>query len=193
MAFDFPTIDPAKPGFEHVRFVGNNEWKNNNAHGAVSIMLGSTSDWAKVVTCGQTLDELGIATEVIIGSAHRIPEDMAEYARHASQRGVQIVIAVAGGSAHLQAMAAAFADGVPVLGVGVLSATFGPMDVLGSNVRLPSFSPTAFMGFDKAGAINAALMAADILAINDESLRKRIRNLMNMIRESVRDDVAFEN
>lgn len=195
MAFDFPTIeDPANPGFDQIISYSAVEWDvNRSAHGSVGIILGSKNDWAKVIACGQMLETLGIKAEVVIGSAHRTPEFMAEYSSSARERGIEVIIAAAGGSAHLQAMSAAFSHSTPVFGVGVLSPSFGPNDVLGSNVRLPSFSPVAFVGFDKAGAINAALMAANILALADQDLGARVDDFMTMVRKSVLEDRAFNN
>ena len=193
MAFDFLEIDPNKPGFRHVRPVTIDQLQNQKAQGCVGVVLGSKNDWPKVIAGAQMLERLEIEAEVAICSAHRTPGVMAEYASRASIRGLKIIIAVAGGSAHLPAMTAAFADGVVVLGVGVTSASFGPMDVIGSNVRLPSFAPAPLVGLDRAGAINAAMTAGNILAVSDTELRERLKAFQEMVRNSVRADVAFEN
>jgi len=140
----------------------------------VGFIMGSDSDWPKVMAGCDLLEELEIAFEYGVVSAHRTPGRMEDYARDARNRGLKAIIACAGGSAHLPGMTASSTI-LPVYGVGVLSATFGPDDVLGSCVRMPKGCPLAFMGFDTAGAVNAALQAARWLALNNSHTENKLK------------------
>lgn len=139
----------------------------------VAVIMGSQSDWPTVQPCCDILNQLQILFEYGVVSAHRTPKRMIDYVGHAEARGLQVIIACAGGSAHLPGMAASETI-LPVLGFGPTSSKFGPMDVIGSNIRMPAGVPLAFMGLDDAGAKNAALEASRILSLNDSELRKRL-------------------
>ena len=135
----------------------------------VGIIMGSRSDWATMQHTSETLKSLGIAHEVKVISAHRTPDLLQEYAASAIDRGLQVVIAGAGGAAHLPGMTAAKTR-LPVLGVPVESKALKGMDSLLSIVQMPAGVPVGSMAIGKAGAINAALLAAAILATHDDEL-----------------------
>jgi 5-(carboxyamino)imidazole ribonucleotide mutase len=134
---------------------------------AVGIIMGSRSDWDTMQYASETLDELGIACDVQVVSAHRTPDLLFEYAATAVDRGLQVIIAGAGGAAHLPGMTAAKTR-LPVLGVPIRSKALQGMDSLLSIVQMPAGIPVGSMAIGKAGAINAALLAAAIVALNDE-------------------------
>lgn len=138
----------------------------------VAVIMGSRSDWETVKPCCDVLEEFKIPFEYGVVSAHRTPQRMVKYATHAQVRGLKIIIACAGGSAHLSGMIASETR-LPVLSFGPTSKTFGSMDVIGSCVRMPSGVPLGFMGLDKAGAENAAYEAIRILALLDEKIATR--------------------
>ena len=129
----------------------------------VGIIMGSTSDWETMLHAIETLDSLGIAHEVRVVSAHRTPDLLFEYASTARARGLEVLIAGAGGAAHLPGMTAAKTS-LPVLGVPVQSRAMRGMDSLLSIVQMPAGVPVGTLAIGKAGAINAALLAASILA-----------------------------
>ena len=131
--------------------------------------MGSRSDWDTMQHSGSTLDVLGIAHEVQIVSAHRTPDCLFEYSESAVERGLQVIIAGAGGAAHLPGMTAAKTR-LPVLGVPIQSKTLQGMDSLLSIAQMPAGVPVGSMAIGKAGAINAALLAAAILGINDDDV-----------------------
>lgn len=135
----------------------------------VGIIMGSQSDWETMQYASETLESLGIAHEVKVISAHRTPDLLQEYAESAIDRGLQVVIAGAGGAAHLPGMTAAKTR-LPVLGVPVESKALKGMDSLLSIVQMPAGVPVGSMAIGKAGAINAALLAAAILATHDDEL-----------------------
>ena len=135
----------------------------------VGIIMGSRSDWETLQHASTTLESLGIAHEVKVVSAHRTPDLLHEYAASAVDRGLKVVIAGAGGAAHLPGMTAAKTR-LPVLGVPVESKALKGMDSLLSIVQMPAGIPVGSMAIGKAGAINAALLAASILATHDENL-----------------------
>lgn len=137
------------------------------------IIMGSQSDWATMRRAAETLDELGIAHETRIVSAHRTPARLYEYARTAAERGLKVLIAGAGGAAHLPGMAASMTR-LPVLGVPVESKSLGGLDSLLSIVQMPGGVPVATFAIGEAGARNAALHAAAILALGDPALAKRL-------------------
>lgn len=144
-----------------------------SANPTVGIIMGSQSDWATMTHAAALLTEFGIAHEVQIVSAHRTPDRMADYARGAAGRGLQAIIAGAGGAAHLPGMVAAMTR-LPVLGVPVQSAALGGMDSLLSIVQMPGGVPVATFAIGKAGAINAALFAAALLANHDPALAAQL-------------------
>jgi 5-(carboxyamino)imidazole ribonucleotide mutase len=135
----------------------------------VGIIMGSQSDWETMQHASVTLEALGIAHEVKVVSAHRTPDLLHEYANSAVDRGLQVVIAGAGGAAHLPGMTAAKTR-LPVLGVPIESKALSGMDSLLSIVQMPAGVPVGSLAIGKAGAINAALLAASILAIHDADL-----------------------
>jgi 5-(carboxyamino)imidazole ribonucleotide mutase len=139
----------------------------------VGIIMGSRSDWATMRHAAETLDALGVAHEAKVVSAHRTPQRLYEYATGAAGRGLQVLIAGAGGAAHLPGMAAAM-TGLPVLGVPVQSAALAGLDSLLSIVQMPGGVPVGTLAIGKAGAINAGLLAAQILALADPALAARV-------------------
>jgi 5-(carboxyamino)imidazole ribonucleotide mutase len=139
----------------------------------VGIVMGSASDWETMRHSAETLDSLGVPHEVKIVSAHRTPDRLYDYARSAKDRGLKLIIAGAGGAAHLPGMTASMTV-LPVLGVPVESKTLGGIDSLLSIVQMPAGVPVGTLAIGKAGAINAALLAASILALNDDVLAGRI-------------------
>lgn len=139
----------------------------------VGIIMGSQSDWETMAPCAALLDTLGIPHETRIVSAHRTPDRLADYAKGTAARGLKVIIAGAGGAAHLPGMAAAM-TALPVLGVPVESKALKGMDSLLSIVQMPGGIPVGTLAIGKAGAINAALLAAAILALSDEALAARL-------------------
>ncbi len=139
----------------------------------VGVIMGSQSDWATMEHTAQTLERLGVAFETRIVSAHRTPDRMMEYARGAAARGVRVIVAGAGGAAHLPGMVAALTP-LPVLGVPVESHALKGMDSLLSIVQMPAGIPVATLAIGRAGAVNAALLAAAILAGTDAALLARL-------------------
>ena len=135
----------------------------------VGIIMGSRSDWETMRHATETLDELGVAYEVQVVSAHRTPDLLFEYAGSAVERGLKVIIAGAGGAAHLPGMAASKTR-VPVLGVPVESRALNGMDSLLSIAQMPAGIPVGSMAIGRAGAVNAALLAAAILANEDATV-----------------------
>jgi 5-(carboxyamino)imidazole ribonucleotide mutase len=140
----------------------------------VGIIMGSKSDWETMRHAGETLERFGVPHEAKIVSAHRTPDWMVEYASTAESRGIQVIIAGAGGAAHLPGMVAANTL-LPVLGVPVESAALKGMDSLLSIVQMPGGIPVGTLAIGKAGAQNAALLAVAMLANNDPALRAKLR------------------
>src|SRR3954453_7311632 len=139
----------------------------------VAVVMGSTSDWETMRHAVELLDDLGVANEQRIVSAHRTPEMMAEFARTAAERGLEVIIAGAGGAAHLPGMLAAH-TWLPVLGVPVQSHALHGMDSLLSIAQMPAGGPVGTLAIGTAGATNAALLAASILATSDPKVRKKL-------------------
>jgi 5-(carboxyamino)imidazole ribonucleotide mutase len=152
---------------------------------AVGIIMGSQSDWETMQHAAQTLDKLGIAYETRIVSAHRTPQRLYDYARTAKSRGLRVIIAGAGGAAHLPGMAAAMTP-LPVLGVPVQSRALQGLDSLLSIVQMPAGIPVATFAIGQAGAVNAALFAAAILAGGD----KAVADALDRRRQTQTDAVA---
>jgi 5-(carboxyamino)imidazole ribonucleotide mutase len=140
----------------------------------VGIIMGSQSDWETMRHAAQTLDALGVANETRIVSAHRTPERLFAYARDAAGRGLKVIVAGAGGAAHLPGMAASMTH-LPVLGVPVESKALSGMDSLLSIVQMPGGVPVGTLAIGKPGAINAGLLAAAILATGDDALAVRLQ------------------
>lgn len=141
----------------------------------VGVIMGSQSDWSTMEHAAAILDQFQVPFEKQIVSAHRTPELLYEYGRTASSRGLQCIIAGAGGAAHLPGMAASMTD-LPVLGVPVESAVLRGVDSLLSIVQMPAGVPVATFAIGKAGAANAALFAVSLLALQDETLAGRLQD-----------------
>ncbi|MDX1974326.1 MAG: 5-(carboxyamino)imidazole ribonucleotide mutase [Rickettsiales bacterium] len=139
----------------------------------IAIIMGSTSDWETMQHSADILDKLLIAYDKKVVSAHRTPDRLVDFAKSAKKRGIQVIIAGAGGAAHLPGMTAAMTI-LPVLGVPVESKTLKGLDSLLSIAQMPGGIPVGTLAIGKAGAINAGLMAASILALHDEALAKRL-------------------
>jgi 5-(carboxyamino)imidazole ribonucleotide mutase len=139
----------------------------------VGIIMGSSSDWETMRHAADTLEQLGVTCETKIVSAHRTPKRLYEYAHSAKDRGLKVVIAGAGGAAHLPGMTASMTS-LPVLGVPVESQALKGIDSLLSIVQMPAGVPVGTLAIGKAGAINAALLAAAMLANQDEELGRRL-------------------
>src|SRR3954468_10210803 len=140
----------------------------------VGIIMGSKSDWQTMRHAAETLGQLSVAHETKIVSAHRTPKRLYDYARSAKDRGLKLIIAGAGGAAHLPGMTASM-TALPVLGVPVETQALKGMDSLLSIVQMPAGIPVGTLAIGKAGAINAALLAAAILATQDEALAARLQ------------------
>lgn len=140
----------------------------------VAIVMGSQSDWPTMQKAADVLEELGVDSDVRIVSAHRTPDRMADFARGAADQGLKVIIAGAGGAAHLPGMIAAMTH-LPVLGVPIQSKALSGMDSLLSIVQMPAGVPTGTLAIGEAGATNAGLLAASILATNDPDLTERLK------------------
>jgi 5-(carboxyamino)imidazole ribonucleotide mutase len=152
----------------------------------VGIIMGSTSDWETMRHAAETLEALGVAHEAKIVSAHRTPKRLYDYAKSARERGLKVIIAGAGGAAHLPGMAASMTS-LPVLGVPIESQALRGLDSLLSIVQMPGGIPVGTLAIGKAGAINAALLAAAILATSDEALAARLDAWRGKQTDSVAD------
>jgi 5-(carboxyamino)imidazole ribonucleotide mutase len=139
----------------------------------IGIIMGSTSDWETMRHAAEVLETLGVPHETRVVSAHRTPDRMVDYAKTAAGRGIKVIIAGAGGAAHLPGMTAAF-TALPVLGVPVESHALKGMDSLMSIVQMPGGIPVGTLAIGKAGALNAGLFAAAILALEDKALATRL-------------------
>lgn len=140
----------------------------------VGIIMGSISDKEILSASAEILDELGVPFEWFVVSAHRTPDRMFEYAKNAEKKGIQVIIAGAGGAAHLPGMTASQTI-LPVLGVPVPSKHLQGLDSLLSIVQMPSGIPVGTLAIGRSGAVNAALLAVEILSLQDEALRDRYR------------------
>ena len=140
----------------------------------VAIVMGSQSDWQTMQRAAEVLDQLGVGYEAKIVSAHRTPERMYAFARSAATEGFKVIIAGAGGAAHLPGMVSSLTH-LPVLGVPVESKALKGMDSLLSIVQMPAGVPTGTLAIGEAGATNAGILAASILALSDEALSQRLQ------------------
>jgi 5-(carboxyamino)imidazole ribonucleotide mutase len=140
----------------------------------VSIVMGSDSDLEIMREAGKALEEFGIAYEIDVTSAHRSPDRTADFARKASGRGIQVIIAGAGGAAHLAGVIAAHTT-LPVIGVPIPSTALQGMDSLLATVQMPAGIPVATVAIGKPGATNAGILAAQILALADEGVAKKLK------------------
>lgn len=150
----------------------------------VGVIMGSRSDWETMQHVAATLDELGVPHECVVVSAHRTPDWLMEYAAKAQARGLAVIIAGAGGAAHLPGMCASKTI-LPVLGVPIEATALRGMDALLSIVQMPGGVPVGTLAIGKPGAINAALLAAAILATHDDDLSARLQDR----RDRITDDV----
>jgi 5-(carboxyamino)imidazole ribonucleotide mutase len=152
----------------------------------VGLIMGSRSDWATMHHAADTLGELEIPFEQRVVSAHRTPRLLAEYAETAEERGLQVLVAGAGGAAHLPGMTAAHTL-LPVLGVPVETSVLHGVDSLLSIVQMPAGVPVGTLAVGRAGAVNAALLAAAILSRGDEALGRRLASYREALTQSVLD------
>ena len=157
----------------------------------VAIIMGSQSDWATMRHAAETLDGLGVAYDARIVSAHRTPDRLVAFAKGARAEGFQVVIAGAGGAAHLPGMAAAMTP-LPVFGVPVESKALSGQDSLLSIVQMPAGIPVGTLAIGRAGAVNAALLAAAVLALHDPALAGRLDDWRRHQSESVAERPSDE-
>lgn len=139
----------------------------------VAVIMGSASDWETMCHCVETLNELGLPNEYHVLSAHRTPDATADFSRAAAGRGLRVIIAAAGGAAHLAGVVAAY-TWLPVLGVPIQSKALQGLDSLLSIAQMPGGIPVGTLAIGSAGAKNAAILAASILATSDEGIRKNL-------------------
>lgn len=156
----------------------------NESSPKVGVIMGSTSDWETMQHAADTLESLGVAHEVEVVSAHRTPDKLFSYAESAAERGLEVIIAGAGGAAHLPGMVAA-KTAVPVLGVPVQSKALNGMDSLLSIVQMPAGIPVGTLAIGRAGAVNAALLAAGIVANHDDAVRSALNEFRSKQTETV--------
>ena len=154
----------------------------------VAIIMGSRSDWPTMKLAAERLDQLGVAWEAKVVSAHRTPQRLYDFATNAKANGHKVIIAGAGGAAHLPGMAASMTD-LPVLGVPVQSKALKGMDSLLSIVQMPGGVPVATLAIGEAGAANAGILAAQILALSDPALAERLSAFRAAQTESVAETV----
>ena len=152
----------------------------------VGIIMGSKSDWETMAHAAETLDEIGVPYEVRVVSAHRTPDLLFEYASSAEERGLEVIIAGAGGAAHLPGMTSSKTV-LPVLGVPVQSKSLNGLDSLLSIVQMPAGVPVGTLAIGRAGAVNAALLAAAILANKNPQIREDLRRYRESQTASVLD------
>ena len=151
----------------------------------VGIVVGSANDWPKVHGVAEVLEQFGVGYEVSVLSAHRTPGDEAEYASRAAERGLQVLIAAAGGAAHLAGVLAAHTI-LPVIGIPVPTELAGGLDSLLSMVQMPGDVPVAVVGTNAGGPRNAGLLAVQILALHRSDLREKLLRFKQNLAEKVR-------
>ncbi len=150
----------------------------------VSIVMGSQSDWKTMEEASKILDELGIAHENLVVSAHRTPDRLVKFSKSAEERGIKVVIAGAGGAAHLPGMVASMTI-LPVFGVPVMSKTLRGIDSLLSIAQMPGGIPVGTLAIGKAGAKNAGILAASVIALSDEKVAKALKTFRKKQTDSV--------
>jgi 5-(carboxyamino)imidazole ribonucleotide mutase len=150
----------------------------------VAVIMGSSSDWETMSACVKTLDQLGIANQAHVLSAHRTPDATAKFAREAADRGIRVMIAAAGGAAHLAGIISAY-TWLPVLGVPIQSSALHGLDSLLSIAQMPGGIPVGTLAIGSAGAKNAALLAAAILALSDKKIRQNLQAFRKKQTEAV--------
>lgn len=178
---------PATPGDHKATAVP----ESSSVKPLVGVIMGSRSDWDTMQHAVQTLVDLGVPHEARVVSAHRTPDLLFDYAEAAAQRGLKVIIAGAGGAAHLPGMCAAKTR-LPVLGVPVQSKALNGLDSLLSIVQMPAGIPVATLAIGRAGAMNAALLAAAILANEDAALAERLENFRAEQTRKVLEDAPLE-
>lgn len=151
---------------------------------SVGIVMGSDSDWPLVKKACETLDKFEVGYETRVISAHRTPDIALEYSRSAEERGIKVIIAAAGGAAHLGGVLAA-GTVLPVIGIPVAGGALNGLDALYATVQMPSGVPVATVAVGSAGPVNAALLAVQILATADDDLRKKFHEHKRILREKV--------
>ena len=154
----------------------------------VGIIMGSDSDWPKISEVSAALDDFGVGHEINVMSAHRTPEVVQKYASSAIERGLKIIIAAAGGAAHLAGVAASHTT-LPVIGIPVPTGMMGGLDSLLATVQMPGDVPVATVGAGMGGPRNAGLLAVQILALSDDSLREKL----NQFKLTLADKVGAKN
>lgn len=152
----------------------------------VAVLMGSHSDWPVVKEAVDTLKDYAVPVEAHVMSAHRTPDEAAEFARTAASRGVKVIIAAAGSAAHLAGVVAAHTT-LPVIGIPIASSTLNGLDALLSTLQMPGGIPVATVAIGSAGAVNAALLAVQILAIYDATLQERLCGHKATLRRKVMD------
>jgi phosphoribosylaminoimidazole carboxylase PurE protein len=152
----------------------------------VSIVMGSDSDFDIMREAAKALDDFGVAYEIDVTSAHRSPDRTADYARKAAARGIRVIVAGAGGAAHLAGVIAAHTT-LPVIGVPIPSTPLNGMDSLLATVQMPAGIPVATVAIGKAGATNAGILAVQILALSNELLAKKLEGLKETLVNSVEE------
>jgi 5-(carboxyamino)imidazole ribonucleotide mutase len=150
----------------------------------VAVIMGSSSDWETMSVCVKTLDQLGIPNQAQVLSAHRTPDATTKFAREAADRGIRVMIAAAGGAAHLAGVISAH-TWLPVLGVPIQSSALHGLDSLLSTAQMPGGIPVGTLAIGSAGAKNAALLAAAILAISDKKIRQNLQAFRKKQTEAV--------
>src|SRR3954452_9734428 len=150
----------------------------------VAVIMGCSSDWETMSVCVKTLDELGIANQAHVLSAHRTPDATSKFAREAADRGIRVMIAAAGGAAHLAGVISAY-TWLPVLGVPIQSAALHGLDSLLSIAQMPGGIPVGTLAIGSAGAKNAALLAASIVALSDDKVRQSLQKFRQKQTETV--------
>ena len=158
----------------------------------VGVIMGSISDWETMKHACDILDELSVSYEKEVVSAHRTPEDMVAYAKDAEKRGIEVIIAGAGGAAHLPGMVVSLTT-LPVIGIPIQTKALGGMDSLLSIVQMPGGIPTATMAIGKAGATNAGLFAGKIIGLQNATVKEKLIDYDKGLKEKVnemREDLA---
>lgn len=150
----------------------------------VGIVMGSQNDWPKIKAAAEALDEFGVPYEAQVMSAHRTPEVVQEYAASATERGLKVIIAAAGGAAHLAGVVASHTT-LPVIGIPVPTNMLGGLDSLLSTVQMPGDVPVATVGAGMGGPRNAGLLAVQILALSDPTLREKLSAFKRKLSEKV--------
>lgn len=150
----------------------------------MAVLMGSDSDWSTVEKTTQILEEFGVVCEARVLSAHRTPDEAASFAKSAADRGLNVIIAAAGGAAHLAGVLAAHST-LPVVGIPIKGGALDGLDALLATVQMPGGIPVATVALGSAGAVNAALLAVEILALQDRSLQRKLREHKQSMRRKV--------